>query len=231
MLVIHDQAHSAAGRKGAVTAQGTSEREVAARANETLTSSLHAAGHEVVTIIGHQNRNIRVMNGLFTEAQEAGKSVCAVSLHFNSTPLEDCTICGGKRHMGGACACGAPSQVKWKFGHRAVVRYRSKYSGLLAREILRSLQPIIPWSKQRTTITAPDPDLPDDRWPNTLIWPTTTFRPSALIEIGFGPDRRFSSWIKDPASQFAYGEMAAEGIVRWHDAMVAGNVPIEDWKK
>jgi len=231
MLVIHELAHSAPRARGAVTAHGITEREVARRADHALRRRLSAAKHGLITISGNLRSNIRRANTRFVGAQTTGVEVCAVSLHFNSTPLEDCPGCGGKRHKGGVCQCGAPSQVRWEFGHRAVVRYGSRHSSRLAREILRSIKTIIPWSEQRSMIIAGDPDIPDDCWPNTLLWPRTMFRPSALIEIGFGPDPRFAEWIGNVANQRAYGLAVAEGILAWRERMTLDKVPLADWKK
>lgn len=224
MLVIHELAHSAPRARGAVTAHGTTEREVARRADHGLRRRLEAGGHEVVTITGKLQSNIRRAKAYFIKAQARNRHVCAVSLHYNSTPLEDCPECGGVRHKGGVCSCGAQSGVRWQFGHRAIVRYEAPYSHRLADAVLTELGQVITWSTRRSLILAPDPSLPATMWPNTLLWPRAMLRPSALIEAGFSSDPRFADWIRDRANQRAYGMAVGEGIIRWHDSVKAAVV-------
>ncbi len=231
LLINYTMPHSTpGGGAGAVTLSGVNERTVGRAALGPFRARCEAESFEVLEHSGSVGDKICMIEKAIRWAQAEGRPWVSVSLHFNQTPLIDCTGCRGKHHASAPCPhCGTPSPVRWVFGHTAFVWRSSEASQVLAGCVLNELEEIIPRSTRKKLIKVPDPTRPRDAWPNNVAWPRGVFRPAILVELGFACDKQFSDWIDDPAHQADYGRAAAEGVCEFYRQW--RRTPLTDWHK
>lgn len=224
MFVAYSRAHSSAAEGfGASTLGGTTEATIARHIEEPFLAYVRAEGWACESFVGKLEGKIGAINRAFVRAKKDGMRWMGVEVHFNSTPLEICP-CGSTRNIGSKCTkCGRTSGVRWRFGHRVMIRRNNVASTGLGIAIMDRLGQLMPKSTARNAIL-----IPDDRYPRSA-WPMYVYRPAVLVEAGFGCDPVFSEWISSTAHQVEIGSAIAEAMIEWAKTRIENGIDLRRW--
>ena len=225
MIALYSFAHSdPRGASGTSTLGGLREREVARAYFPEFRRVIEAAGHEVGSFGGPLGAVVRLMKKTASVAVGQGNRPVCIEVHFNNPPFVSCPVCGEMGYDGVPCSkCEAPPSHVWRWGHVAMINRHCAQSAELARCILGSLTMVMPWSRERDIIK-----MPDSRY-GSKIWPRVVPGPAALIEVGFGVDKRFSDFLDAPGSFDRIGRAVAVGVLDFYEAKK--NIPLDEWGK